>query len=187
MSRLRLLAVLAATALLSVTGCSGGAGAEAPLAFGQPAETVGDQGNDLTITPVGVYYHRPTKEGTERPGYRWFVALALKIEAKSDPDGMPPLSGRTLMSVRQVDQVFTHESGNAGSAPWVGRTPGTEVTVHPGSPMVIYYSFDMPQAGGVLEWSTPDDITRWSLPNKSEGPAEVIKPIKDAIADYEGN
>ncbi|WP_449065006.1 hypothetical protein [Planomonospora algeriensis] len=97
----------------------------------------------------------------------------------------PPVSG-SQWRIKTGGRTFTVFSGNASSAPWVGRTDGQEVTVHPGSPEVIYYSFDLPKAGGTLEWSTPNGVMRWQIPTRTSGKAAVIRPVLDAIADYEG-
>ncbi|MGV9386657.1 hypothetical protein ACWDRB_63405 [Nonomuraea sp. NPDC003707] len=68
-----------------------------------------------------------------------------------------------------------------------GDSDGPWITIQPGSPEVLYYSFDLPKMGGILEQSTPKGATRWKIPTSKYGNATVIKPILDAIADYEGN
>ncbi|GAB2467684.1 hypothetical protein GCM10027187_39830 [Streptosporangium sandarakinum] len=182
-------ALLAAAALTTPTPASAAAAAvvQAPkvLKFGQATRTMGSHGRPLRITPVGVYYHQPTWKYATKPRNGYFVAIALRVTALSKPESMPPLAGTSQLRIRQGGRVFTFASGRASSTPWVGRTPGTEVTAHPGSPEVIYYSFDVSQKGGVLEWTTPTGMTRWQIPTSNAGKA-THGALVDAIADYEG-
>ncbi|GAA2411415.1 hypothetical protein GCM10010404_81670 [Nonomuraea africana] len=178
-------AVQSPPAANTVAGPAEGAAASKILKFGQAAKIMSESGNPLRISPIGVYYHRPTWKHATMPRNKYFVAIALRVTALSKPDTMPPVAGSSQLRIKQGAKVFTYSSGKAMEAPWVGRTPGTEVTAQPGSPEVIYYSFDLPKTGGILEWSGPAGAHRWQIPASNSGKA-THEALLDAIADYEG-
>ncbi|TMR92408.1 hypothetical protein [Nonomuraea basaltis] len=154
------------------------------LKFGQSVRAKGEKGNWLRVSPVGVYYHRPTWGPTTKPRNKYFLALAVRVTAVSKADSMPLPYG-SQWRIKQGNRVFTTTSGKANSAPWVGRAQGAWVTVHPSSPEVVYEAFDVPAKGGVLEWSGPTGLYRWRIPANNAGKA-THEAVLDAIADYEG-
>ncbi|MEU6712903.1 hypothetical protein ABZ897_15595 [Nonomuraea sp. NPDC046802] len=154
------------------------------LKFGQSVRIKGEKGNPLRITPVGVYYHRPTWKPATKPRNTYFLALAIRVTAVSKADSMPLPYG-SQWRVKQGSSTFTTSSGKAMSAPWVGRAQGAWVTIHPKSPEVVYEAFDVRVKGGVLEWSGPDGLYRWRIPASNAGKA-THEAVLDAIADYEG-
>ncbi|WP_043636819.1 hypothetical protein [Nonomuraea candida] len=195
---MRRLAALPAAGLLAVAALTAPASANAApttsvvaapklLKFGQSIRIAGEKGRPLRISPVGVYYHRPSDPKFAQPREKWFVAIAVKVTALSKSERIPGVVEGSGWRVRIGGRAYTDTSGNATSSPWVGRTDGPWITIHPGSPEVLYYSFDLPKTGGTLEWSTPKGVTRWKIPTSKYGNAAVIKPVLDAIADYEGN
>ncbi|MGW2221541.1 hypothetical protein ACWCSD_41720 [Nonomuraea sp. NPDC001684] len=181
-------AALLASAALAAVPPAANAAAAAPktLKFGQSIRIAGEKGRPLRIAPVGVYYHRPSDAKFVQPREKWFVAVAVKVTALSKTERIPAVPEGSEWRIRIGGRAYTDTSGNAGSSPWAGRTDGPWVYVHPGSPAVLYYSFDVPRTGGTLEWSTPNGVTRWKIPTSKYGNAAVIKPVLDAIADYEG-
>ncbi|MEU6731316.1 hypothetical protein ABZ917_47055 [Nonomuraea wenchangensis] len=154
------------------------------LKFGQAVRIKGKKGNPLKITPVGVYYHRPTWAPATKPRNTYFLALAVRVTAVSKADGMPLPYG-SQWRVRQGKRLFTTSSGRANSAPWIGRAQGAWITIHPGTPEVVYEAFDVQVKGGILEWSGPDGLYRWRIPASNAGKA-THEAVLDAIADYEG-
>jgi hypothetical protein len=154
------------------------------LKFGQAVRIKGEKGNPLRITPVGVYYHRPTWGPATKPRNKYFLALAVRVTAVSKADAMPLPYG-SQWRVKQGKRVFTVSTGRASSAPWIGRAQGAWITVHPGSPEVVYEAFDVQVKGGILEWSSPDGLYRWRVPASNAGKA-THESVLDAIADYEG-
>ncbi|GAA2692057.1 hypothetical protein [Nonomuraea recticatena] len=156
------------------------------LKFGQAAKIAGEKGSPLKVAPVGVYYHKPSQAHFAQPREKWFVAIAFRVTAGSKPDRVPPPISGSQWRIKIGSRAFTTSSGKALESPWVGRTDGQEITIQAGSSEVIYYSFDLPRTGGTLEWSTPNGVTRWKIPTATYGKADVLKPIRDAIADYEG-
>ncbi|MEU6721095.1 hypothetical protein ABZ897_57410 [Nonomuraea sp. NPDC046802] len=154
------------------------------LKFGQSVLIKGEKGNPLRITPVGVYYHRPTWGPATKPRNTYFMALAVRVTAVSKADAMPLPYG-SQWRVKQGSSAFTTSSGKATSAPWVGRAQGAWVTIHPKSPEVVYEAFDVRVKGGVLEWSGPDGLYRWRIPASNAGKG-THEAVLDAIADYEG-
>lgn len=194
--RLHRLAVLPAAALLAAAGVTAPASANttaaavvaAPkvLKFGQSIRILGEKERPLRIAPVGVYYHKPSDPKFAQPREKWFVAIAVKVTALSKTERIPGPPEGSDWRIRIGGRAYTTTSGNATSTPWVGRTDGPWTTIQPGSPETLYYSFDLPRTGGTLEWSTPNGVTRWKIPTSKYGNAAVIKPVLDAIADYEG-
>ncbi|MEV0996920.1 hypothetical protein [Nonomuraea sp. NPDC050202] len=154
------------------------------LKLGQSVRIKGEKGHQLRITPVGVYYHRPTAQYSTKPRNGYFLALAIRVTATSKADQMPLPYG-SQWRVKQGKRTFTTSSGRAKQAPWVGRAQGAWVTVHPGSPEVVYEAFDVQVKGGTLEWSSPDGLYRWRIPAGNAGKA-THEAVLDAIADYEG-
>ncbi|MGA4990411.1 hypothetical protein [Nonomuraea bangladeshensis] len=183
-----LLAAAALTAAPASANATATTVAAAPkvLKFGQSIRIKGEKGRPLRITPVGVYYHRPSDAKFTQPREKWFVAIAVKVTALSKTERIPSTPERSGWRIRIGGRAYTDTSGNAMSSPWVGRTDGPWINIQPGSPEVLYYSFDVPKPGGTLEWSTPTGVTRWKIPTSKYGNAAVIKPVLDAIDDYEG-
>ncbi|MFI6900382.1 hypothetical protein ACIBKY_03920 [Nonomuraea sp. NPDC050394] len=175
-----------ATANHRPTALEPAASAAAPklLRFGQAVRVKGDKGGMLRIAPVGIYYHRPTWGPATKPRNKFFVALAIRVTAVSKSDQMPLPYG-SQWRIKQGARIFTTSSGKAGDAPWVGRAQGAYVTVHRGSPEVVYEAFDVPATGGVLEWSDPSGLYRWRIPTSNAGKS-THEAVLDAIADYEG-
>ncbi|MET8006279.1 hypothetical protein [Nonomuraea glycinis] len=154
------------------------------LKFGQSVPVKGHKGQPLRITPVGVYYHRPMSESSIKPRNRYFLALAVRVTALGKPDHVPLPYG-SQWRVKQGARTFTTSTSRANSAPWIGRAQYSGVTVHKGSPEVVYEAFDVAVKGGILEWSSPDGLHRWRIPKSNAGKA-THEAVLDAIADYEG-
>ncbi|MFG1977035.1 hypothetical protein ACGFJC_47550 [Nonomuraea fuscirosea] len=154
------------------------------LKFGQAVRVKGEHGRPLRITPVGVFYHQPTSSGSIKPRNRYFLALAVRVTALAGAEQMPLPYGRQWR-IRQGGRTFTTSTGRANMAPWIGRAQGASITVHKGTPEVVYEAFDVRARGGILEWSSPDGLHRWRIPAKNAGSA-THAAIRDAIADYEG-
>ncbi|WP_433357771.1 hypothetical protein ACQP25_44340 (plasmid) [Microtetraspora malaysiensis] len=175
----------AAVVCLVVAGCSGedaaapqegggstAAAAAAPakvLAWGEPTQIAGEKGQPLTVTPTGVFFYRGKPEDPMMPAERWFAAVAIRVEAVKGADRMPP--GATgEWRIRQGTRMFDSASGNANSAPWVGRVNSGVTPVAPGSPEVAIRTFDVPKGGGELQWVTTGGAPiRWSLPGRTTG------------------
>lgn len=154
------------------------------LKFGQSARIVGEKGRPLRVAPIGVYYYRPPADASTKPKQRWFVAVAIRVTALSGADRMPPPITGNWWQVKSGGRAFTTSSGNAVITPWVGRVNEGVTAVKPGRPAVVFKSFDLPRAGGTLEWVTRDgSAIRWRIPTKNTGKA-AYRPVVDAIADF---
>lgn len=183
---------LTLAAALMLAGCSGDGGdtAEPPAAakpnddftqgeikptsktytFGQSAVVVGAAGGQLTVTPVGVLYHRGPYQGGDKPENGWFVAIAARIEAVGKQDRPPaPVEGGGWRW-RAGEEQFDTGDGNATTTPWVGAVPEFDDPILPGKPQAGIVTFDVPQRGGELQYvDTTGSVTSWTMPSADTG------------------
>lgn len=188
----RVLVPLAAAALV-LSGCGGDGGAKAnptqanpgnddftegevkptskTARFGQPATVAGADGGHLTVTPVGVLYHRgPYTSGLEGPANGWYAAVALRVEAVGGQDRpLAPAEGggwRWRAGEQQIDTV----DGNTATSPWVGEVPEFGDPILPGRPQAGVVTFDVPAKGGELQYVAADgSVTSWTVPAADTG------------------
>lgn len=141
----------------------------APLKWGTPATGVGEQGNPLEITPVGVYYHKGDKQyGLAENGV--FTAVAVKVAATTGPDHVPPpITGHGFVW-KGDGETINLMSG--GQEPWVGRVnvPIATQDIQPGEHQVYVITFDTFDRGGTLAYMSPDGKQlQWEIPTRAGG------------------
>ncbi|WP_433435469.1 hypothetical protein [Nonomuraea sp. CA-141351] len=153
------------------------------LRFGQSARVSGEWGRPLRVAPLGVYYYRPSADASIKPKQKWFVAVAIRVTALFKADRMPdPISGN-MWRVKSGARTFDTNSGNVMSAPWAGRVNEGVMNVKPGHPDVVIKTFDLPRAGGTLEWATRNGTPiRWQIPAKNTGKTSY-QQVLDALED----
>lgn len=154
------------------------------LAWGQPAEVLGTNLRKLRVTPFGLLYHRGPYNGIDGPANGWFVAIAVKAEAITQPETVAGGAGGGGFSWRGAGQTIDIV-GN--SAPWEGSVNlfSVDVPLEPGSPEAAIVTFDVPsKTGGRLLYVSPEDqsIVSWTLPSTDQG--RGLEGVRKQIARF---
>ncbi|MEU8378693.1 hypothetical protein [Streptosporangium sp. NPDC048865] len=144
----------------------------------------GKAGHPVKVTPVGILYTRGNEQ--VKPIGKWLAAISLRLEAAEQPEHLaPPIDGGGFFwRGADSEELIATGDGEALSAPWVGRAPSLLArNIQPGEPEIAVIGFDLPQAGGTLQFKTPDGTTtRWELPRRTTG--RGLDRVRSALAEF---
>ncbi|HLU76135.1 MAG TPA: hypothetical protein VKZ82_28415 [Nonomuraea sp.] len=152
-----------------------------PLAWGETAEVIGDNGTPLELTPVAVHYATAEEvggeEGIDAPDNGLYAAVQIEAVALEGPETTTaPIDGGGW-AWRQDGQQYSTVDGTATMAPWVGSVPEftVDAPILPGEDATVgFESFDIPEAGGHLAYTdAAGAMVRWEAPAESDDIPEV--------------
>lgn len=155
------------------TGHSGQVDAE-PLAWGEPATVLGDEGSEIELVPVAIRYYDQDDlsaivDETMLP-QGTYVIVQFDATAQETQDSLGWADGTGFTWRVDGQQIGRSDSGDP---PWTGHTDGfygEPILPDEGARSGLVY-FDIPGAGeGNLAYA--DDMTgtviRWEVPAESE-------------------
>ncbi|WP_282790947.1 hypothetical protein [Streptomyces sp. CC224B] len=164
------------------TGGDGTEGQAKTMKLGEPAETIGDEGGVLQITPDTIVY---VKKGSgEVPENGVFAVITMKDKAMTGApaDEAPPISNGGWSWIAPDGEAIGFDSGNSTNVSMDKYSNADPV--QPGTWQWRSQVFDLTEEqakGGTLIYTDGEGTAyRWKMPLKDAGPhvAEVKKQLE---------